>query len=412
MMNFLSDPVNFIAQWLLSLLTGWGVSTVAATVVVYLIGAGLLATVAMVFVTVLIWAERKIGGRVQDRLGPNRVGPWGIFQSIADMLKIFTKEYITPIGADRVPYNLAPILSVAAVLAVWAVVPLSKTVFGTNINIGVLYIMAVGAIGELGIIFAGLGSNNKYAMLGGFRAVAQLISYEVPMVITLLIPVMFAGSMGINDIVQSQQVWNIFLAPVAALLFFITSIAENGRAPFDLIEADSELVAGFNIEYSGLKFGMFYVADFLHAFTSAMVFATIFLGGWRGPGAETIPILGFLYLIVKTLLVYLLMLVLRFTLPRLRIDQMMNTNWKFLTPLSLANLVVIALADKIIPDSPMLLRVGILVALNVVLWVITDRILSIVERQYEKTLVVVSKPLPVARPDTTTDKVEEGSAQA
>ncbi|MEA5078778.1 MAG: NADH-quinone oxidoreductase subunit NuoH [Anaerolineaceae bacterium] len=410
-MNFFSDPVNFIARWLESVLTGWGASAVLTQVILAVLGAGLLATVAMVFVTVLIWAERKIGGRVQDRPGPNRVGPWGIFQTIADMLKIFTKEYITPIGADLVPYNLAPVLSVAAVLSVWAVVPLSSTVFGTNVNVGILYIMAVGAIGELGVIFAGLGSNNKYAMLGGFRAVAQLVSYEVPMVVTLLIPVMFAGSMGINDIVKSQSVWNIFLAPVAALLFFITSIAENGRAPFDLIEADSELVAGFNIEYSGLKFGMFYVADFLHAFTSAMVFATIFLGGWRGPAAETLPVLGFLYLLLKTLAVYLLMLVLRFSIPRLRIDQMMNVNWKFLTPLSLINLVVMALAAKLVPAAPMLLRVGILVAINVVLWLITDRILTIADSKRDKERVIVSKPLPVARPEKV-EPIEEGSAQA
>lgn len=410
-MNFISDPVNFIARWLESVLTGWGASAVLTQVILAVLGAGLLATVAMVFVTVLIWAERKIGGRVQDRPGPNRVGPWGIFQTIADMLKIFTKEYITPIGADLVPYNLAPVLSVAAVLSVWAVVPLSSTVFGTNINVGILYIMAVGAIGELGVIFAGLGSNNKYAMLGGFRAVAQLVSYEVPMVVTLLIPVMFAGSMGINDIVKSQSVWNIFLAPVAALLFFITSIAENGRAPFDLIEADSELVAGFNIEYSGLKFGMFYVADFLHAFTSAMVFATIFLGGWRGPAAETLPVLGFLYLLLKTLAVYLLMLVLRFSIPRLRIDQMMNVNWKFLTPLSLINLVVMAVAAKLVPAAPILLRVGILVVINLVLWLITDRILSMVESKHDKERVIVSKPLPVARPEKV-EPIEEGSAQA
>lgn len=410
-MNFISDPVNFIAGWLESVLTGWGASAVLTQVILAVLGAGLLATVAMVFVTVLIWAERKIGGRVQDRPGPNRVGPWGIFQTIADMLKIFTKEYITPIGADLVPYNLAPVLSVAAVLSVWAVVPLSSTVFGTNINVGILYIMAVGAIGELGVIFAGLGSNNKYAMLGGFRAVAQLVSYEVPMVVTLLIPVMFAGSMGINDIVKSQLVWNIFLAPVAALLFFITSIAENGRAPFDLIEADSELVAGFNIEYSGLKFGMFYVADFLHAFTSAMVFATIFLGGWRGPAAEALPVLGFFYLLLKTLAVYLLMLVLRFSIPRLRIDQMMNVNWKFLTPLSLINLVVMAVAAKLVPAAPMLLRVGILVVINVVLWLITDRILSMVESKHDKERVIVSKPLPVARPEKV-EPIEEGSAQA
>lgn len=410
-MNFLADPIGFIAAWLESVLTGWGASVVLSQVILAVLGAGLLATVAMVFVTVLIWAERKIGGRVQDRPGPNRVGPWGIFQTIADMLKIFTKEYITPIGADLVPYNLAPVLSVAAVLSVWAVVPLSSTVFGTNINVGILYIMAVGAIGELGVIFAGLGSNNKYAMLGGFRAVAQLVSYEVPMVVTLLIPVMFAGSMGINDIVRSQSVWNIVLAPVAALLFFITSIAENGRAPFDLIEADSELVAGFNIEYSGLKFGMFYVADFLHAFTSAMVFATIFLGGWRGPAAETLPVLGFFYLLLKTLAVYLLMLVLRFSIPRLRIDQMMNVNWKFLTPLSLINLVVMALASKLVPAAPMLLRVGILLVINVGLWFITDRVLSMVESKHDKERVIVSKPLPVARPEKV-EPIEEGSAQA
>lgn len=410
-MIFLADPVNFIANWLESVLTGWGVSSAATQIILAIIGAGLLATLAMVFTTILIWAERKIGGRVQDRPGPNRVGPWGVFQTIADMLKIFTKEYITPIGADLVPYNLAPVLSVAAVLSVWAVVPLSSTVFGTNINVGVLYIMAVGAIGELGVIFAGLGSNNKYAMLGGFRAVAQLVSYEVPMVVTLLIPVMFAGSMGINDIVKSQSVWNIVIAPVAALLFFITSIAENGRAPFDLIEADSELVAGFNIEYSGLKFGMFFVADFLHAFTSAMVFATIFLGGWRGPGVEAAPILGFFYLFLKTLAVYLLMLVLRFSIPRLRIDQMMDVNWKFLTPLSLINLIMMALAAKMVPESPLLLRVGIMLAINVVLWLITDRVLNLVESKHVKERIVVAKPLPVARPEKI-ETNEEGSAQA
>lgn len=408
-MSFLADPVNFISNWLQSVFTSWGFSAVLSHVILLVIGAGLLATIAMVFVTVLIWAERKIGGRVQDRFGPNRVGPWGIFQTIADMLKIFTKEYITPFGADKVPFNLAPVLSVAAVLAVWAVLPLSATVFGSSINIGVLYIMAAGAIGELGIIFAGLGSNNKYAMLGGFRAVAQLISYEVPMVVTLLIPVMFAGSMGVNDIVVSQRVWNIFLAPVAALLFFITSIAENGRAPFDLIEADSELVAGFNIEYSGLKFGMFYVADFLHAFTSAMVFATIFLGGWQGPAAVTIPILGFVYLMFKTLLVYFSMLMLRFTLPRLRIDQMMNVNWKFLTPLSLATLVVTAIADKLLPATPILLRVGGLLVVNILLWLVADRIVTLAKRN--KVRAVVSQPLPVARPEPVSQAVDDSGVQ-
>jgi len=182
------------------------------------------------------------------------------------------QELITPVGADPILFNLAPLLAMAAVLGLWAVIPLSPTVFGTNINVGVLYLIGIGAIGELGIILAGLSSNNKYALLGGFRMAAQLLSYEVPMAITLLIPVMLTGSMGLNDIAAAQKIAFIFQAPVAALVFFITAIAENSRAPFDLMEADSEIVAGFNIEYSGLKFGMFYVADFLHAFTSALIF--------------------------------------------------------------------------------------------------------------------------------------------
>ncbi|MDO9121055.1 MAG: NADH-quinone oxidoreductase subunit H, partial [Anaerolineaceae bacterium] len=241
-MNFIYDPVPWVINWLTQLLLSWGLSENFVTTLLYLIGAVLICLGAMLFTTMLIWAERKIGGRFQDRLGPNRVGPWGIFQSIADMLKIFTKEYINPVGIDKIPFNLAPILAVAAVLAVWAVIPFSQTVFGSNINVGILFIIAIGGLGEMAIILAGFGSNNKYALLGAFRAVAQLISYEVPMVIVLLIPVMFSGSMGLNDIVQAQTIPFIVYAPVACMIFFICSIAENGRAPFDLLEADSELV--------------------------------------------------------------------------------------------------------------------------------------------------------------------------
>ena len=239
-MSFIADPVTFIINWLQGVLNSWGLSSGWVQFILYALGAIILTVGPMLLTVGLIWVERKLGGRFQDRLGPNRVGPWGVFQTIADMLKIFTKEYITPIGADKVLYNLAPIMAVGSVLGVWAVVPLSSTVFGTNINVGVLYIMAVGAIGELGVILAGLGSNNKYALLGGFRAVAQLISYEVPMVLALLVPVMLSGSMGLNDIAGAQKVAYIFLVPAAALVFFIAAIAENGRAPFDLMEAESE----------------------------------------------------------------------------------------------------------------------------------------------------------------------------
>ncbi|PKN84601.1 MAG: NADH-quinone oxidoreductase subunit NuoH, partial [Chloroflexi bacterium HGW-Chloroflexi-7] len=362
------DPVPWVINWLTQLLLGWGLPINLVNTLLYLVGAVLICLGAMLFTTMLIWAERKIGGRFQDRLGPNRVGPWGIFQSIADMLKIFTKEYINPVGIDKIPFNLAPILAVAAVLAIWAVIPFSETVFGANINVALLFIIAIGGLGEMAIILAGFGSNNKYALLGAFRAVAQLISYEVPMVIVLLIPVMFSGSMGLNEIVQAQKIPFIIYAPVACVIFFICSIAENGRAPFDLIEADSELVAGYNIEYSGLKFGMFFVADFLHAFTSAIVFTTIFLGGWQGPGVEQMPVLGGAYMLIKTLVVYFLMLAIRFTLPRFRIDQMMALNWKILTPLALVTLLVTALVDKSIPHEMTLVRIGALVIVNVLLW--------------------------------------------
>ncbi len=395
-MSFLADPVNFITQWLSTLLIGWGASASFTQLILYVIGAGALTLGALFFTVFLIWLERKIGGRFQDRLGPNRLGPWGIFQPIADMLKIFTKEYITPTGADKVPFNLAPILAVGGVLAMWAVIPYASTVFGVNFNIGVVYLIAVGAIGDLGIIMAGLGSNNKYALLSGFRAVANLISYEVPMVLVLLIPVLFSGSLGMNDIVKSQQTWNIFLAPLAALIFFTTSIAENGRAPFDLLEADSELVAGFNVEYSGLKFGMFYVADFLHSFTAALIFSTIFLGGWRGPGAETIPSLGFVYLILKSSLVYFLILHIRFTIPRFRIDQMMDFNWKFLTPISLVLLMFTVVIDKLIPTDLTLIRIAVHWGVNILIWVAADRILSAAIKSHPAK--VVARPRPLARP--------------
>jgi NADH-quinone oxidoreductase subunit H len=397
-MTFLADPITFIANWLNGVLSGWGIPAVWVQFIMFIIGAGLLALGAMLFTIGLIWLERKLGGRIQDRIGPNRVGPWGIFQTIADMLKIFTKELITPVGADPILFNLAPLLAMAAVLGLWAVIPLSPTVFGTNINVGVLYLIGVGAIGELGIILAGLSSNNKYALLGGFRMAAQLLSYEVPMAITLLIPVMLTGSMGLNDIAAAQKIAFIFQAPVAALVFFITAIAENSRAPFDLMEADSEIVAGFNIEYSGLKFGMFYVADFLHAFTSALIFSTLFLGGWRGPGAEQYPILGFVYLLIKTAAVYLLTVTIRFTVPRLRIDQMMAFTWKYLTPLALASLLVTAVVDKAAPADQGLLRIMMLLAANVVLFLIADRLVTLYRKEHDKKRKVVSefRPVPVA----------------
>lgn len=347
-MDFLIDPINFIATWLRELLLGWGLAQGAVEAILKFLGAGVVGTFGLALVIFTIWMERKMYARIQDRLGPNRVGPWGIFQTFPDMIKIFTKEYITPQGADIVVYNLAPILTVSAVLLTWAVIPFAPTVFGTDVNVGVLYLVAVGAMGTLGIIMAGWSSNNKYALLGAFRTVAQMVSYEVPMVLALLVPVLLGSTMGINSLVQEQTVWFVVFSPLAALIFFISSLAETGRAPFDLLEAESELVAGYQTEYSGLKFGMFYVGEFLHAFTISALTATLFLGGWRGPGAEAYPVLGIFYFFIKTFLVYATVIWIRISLPRLRIDQMLNFNWKFLTPIALVLLIVTAVVDKVV----------------------------------------------------------------
>ncbi len=375
--DFLKDPVHFIITWLSQLLGGWGLPGGVITFLMSLIGAGAVATGAMLFCILLIWYERKMYGRIQDRLGPNRVGPWGIFQPFADMLKIFAKEYITPRGAEVFTYNLAPILAVAAVLLIWAVIPFYNNVSGVNLNVGALYIIAVGGLGELAIILAGLSSNNKYALLGAFRSIALLLSYEVPMVLALLVPVLLARSMGMNDIIQAQgSYWYILVAPVAGFIFFLTSIAEVGRAPFDIIEAESEIVAGFNVEYSGLKFGMFYVGEFLHAFTVSLLFAIVFLGGWRGPFVDQVPVLGVVWLIVKTMLAYFLVILLRGSLPRYRTDQMMDLAWKILTPQALAVVVLTAVLDKAFAGSPELVRGLIFLAMNLLVWFVASRLIQ------------------------------------
>jgi NADH-quinone oxidoreductase subunit H len=401
-MDFLINPISFLGDWLHNLLVGWGAGPELATVIVKFLGAGILGTGSLLLVVFTIWMERKLYARIQDRLGPNRVGPWGILQTIPDMIKIFTKEYITPNGADIVVYNLAPVLAVGAVILIWAVLPFAPSIIGTEVNVGVLYVVAVGAIGTLSLIMAGWSSNNKYALLGAFRAVSQMVSYEVPMVIALLVPVLLARSMGLNSIVEAQSVWFLFVAPVAALLFFISSQAEIGRAPFDLLEAESELVAGYQTEYSGLKFGMFYVGEFLHAFTVSAIFTALFLGGWRGPGAAQSAFIAAFWFVLKTFIVYFFVIVLRISMPRLRIDQLLNFNWKFMTPLALVMLMGSALIEKLweewiltaVPDlAGLIFRVALHLVFNVLLvWGTVE----IMRRNERTPPEVVAEPRPVA----------------
>jgi len=337
--------INNLTQCLLD----GGMSPDLANLLTLLGGVVLVATVPLVTVIFLIWIERKIAARVQDRLGPNRVGPFGLLQSVADAVKMITKEDITPMGADKFIYNLAPIIAFATVVLIWAVIPFTPLHIGADLSIGILYFVAVASIGTVKIMIAGWSSNNKYALLGAFRTIAQLLSYEVPLVLSLLIPVMIAGTLGMQDMVRAQgSMWFVFMAPVAAVMFFIANLAETGRAPFDLLEAESEIIAGYNIEYSGFKWGMFMAGEFMHAFTAALLAAVIFLGGWWGPFVEQVPALGFLYLGLKTAVVYIFGLILRSTVPRVRIDQLMALNWKWLVPISVANVLITALLLKVV----------------------------------------------------------------
>jgi len=328
-----------------------GANAGLAQFVSLLLGVLLVSGVPLVTVIVLIWAERKVAARIQDRIGPNRVGPLGLMQTFADLLKLLGKEDITPTAADRVLYNVSPLVSFASVVLIWAVIPFTPFHYGVDLEIGALYFVAIASFGTLSIMTAGWASNNKYALLGAFRVVALLVSYEVPLVFALLVPVMFAGSMSMLDIVFAQSgMWFIVLSPLAFIIFYISSQAETGRAPFDLIEAESELIAGFNIEYSGMKFGMFFAAEFLHVFTNGILMALLFFGGWMGPLYYESPLIAFAWLGLKGTIIYLTTLWLRNTVPRLRIDQIMSFNWKFLVPLSIANVVVISAVLKVMQE--------------------------------------------------------------
>jgi NADH-quinone oxidoreductase subunit H len=372
----MQDPVGNLYNWLMELLFSWGVNQAVSNLLVTFAGIFILIMLAMVLDVFLVWVERKVVARFQDRLGPNRIGPWGIFQPFADIIKLLIKEDTTPSGADVVVFNLAPVLSLASVLLLWAVLPFAEVVFGVDLNVALLYIVAAGAIGTLSIIMAGWSSNNKFALVGAYRMVANMISYEIPMVVILLIPAILTGSMSMLTISQAQsQYWFVLVVPLAALVFLISAIAELGRSPFDLNEGESEIVSGFHIEYSGMKFGLFYAGELLHAFTFGAFISILFFGGYNGPGVTQMPILGVFYFFIKAMIGYWIIMWVKYTVPRIRIDHMLYFNWKFLVPFSIAILVMTAFMHKLLSgyDTPVYV-IGMLVA-NLVLGWITIEIL-------------------------------------
>lgn len=339
--DLLYNLLPYLGAWLYGFLRGLGLPEWAVVLVVGLIKAFLLANFGLIGFALLTYVERKVVARFQDRLGPNVAGPYGLLQPVADGIKLLTKEDTMPVGADRWVYNLAPLIIATCAMAPLVVIPFGPGAIGADLNIGVLYALAVGAGALVGVLMAGWGSNNKYALLGAFRAVAQLISYEIPSVFSVVTVVMIAGTMSTVGIVLAQDVPYILVLPIAALVFFASGVAEVGRTPFDLLEAESEIVAGFHIEYSGMKFALVFLGEFVHALVVSALFAVLFLGGWRGPWLPP-----YLWTLIKMGVGIFLFFWLRATLPRIRIDQMLNLNWKFLTPLMILNLIGVALLDK------------------------------------------------------------------
>ena len=385
-MSFWQDPLKIAADWLTGVFTGWGMPEVAAQILIAFLGVLLLLSLLMILDIFLVWVERKVVSRFQDRIGPNRVGPFGLIQPFADIIKLLIKEDITPDGADKVVYNLAPLLSMMSVLILWAVVPLAPRIIGVDLNIGALYIIAAGAIGTLSIIMAGWSSNNKYALIGAFRQVAVMVSFEIPMLTMLLIPTIFAGSMGLNAITEKQQIWYVWLAPLAALIFLIAAIAELGRAPFDMAEGESELVAGYNTEYSGMKFGMFYAGELLHAFTFGGFWAILFFGGYRFLGLEQVSaFLAIAVIFFKAFVGYWIIMWIKYTLLRIRIDHMLSLNWKFLTPLAFVLLMMVALLNALLAGTPTWLYVLVMFLSNIALgWIALEIARSYSRREREK----------------------------
>ena len=302
-------------------------------VIILILVNGLLLGAAL-----LVWGERRLLGRVQNRVGPNRWGPFGLLQPIADLLKLLTKEDLIPAGADRLAFTLVPIIMIIPIILVLAVIPIGWKTSLADLNVGVLYILAVTSLSTLGVFMAGWASGNRYAMFGAMRGVAMLISYEIPVVLSLVGVVLLAGSMRMTDVVSAQTLPFLLVQPLGIMVFVIGVSAELNRTPFDIVEAESELVAGFHTEYSGIKFMLIQTAEFGGVLAASAILATLFLGGWSGPFFS--EQLGPIWFLIKLFVFLMLFEWVRFTFPRLRIDQIMALAWKFLFPLALINLFV------------------------------------------------------------------------
>lgn len=333
MPQFGSDLFLVIAHWIRGL---FGDNIFAADVVMDVIKFLGVVAAMMVCVLIFVMMERYVSAFMQFRVGPNRLGFRGWFQIIGDMVKLLGKEDIRPDKVDKWPWALAPLFFFGITIMSLAVLPIGKGMVPADLDLGIFYLFALSALATLPIVTAGWSSNNKYALLGGMRAVAQMISYEIPLVFSLLGVVMITQTFKTSAIVEAQQhVWFVLLQPIGFVVYVIAAMAEANRAPFDIVEGESELGGSYFAEYSGLRFGLFYVAEYANLFLISAIAATVFLGGWQGP---LLP--GWLWFFIKVFFMVFLIMWMRWTFPRFRVDQLMHFGWKVLLPLSLANIVL------------------------------------------------------------------------
>lgn len=297
----------------------------------------------------LVWLERKVAGHIQLRPGPMEVGPHGLLQTIMDGLKLVGKELIIPLKADKKLFLLAPVLVFMPVLVGFLVLPFGPNQIIHDMNIGILLIFAFSTFTVLAILAGGWASNNKYALLGAIRSVAQNVAYEIPLLLAVMSVVLMVNSLSFSEVVNAQsRIWFIFLQPVAGIIYLISATAETNRAPFDIPEAESELVAGFHTEYSGMGFGLFFLAEYTNMFIVTAVATSLFFGGWQGPFGISFGIPGVVWFLLKTYILIFVIMWVRWTFPRVRFDQLMNFSWKVMIPVSLVNLVVTAIVVKLI----------------------------------------------------------------
>jgi NADH-quinone oxidoreductase subunit H len=309
-----------------------------------LVGLLIIAAIVPLNVAFLVLVERKVAGHIQLRPGPMEVGPHGILQTLIDAVKLLGKEMVTPGLTDKWVFFLAPIIVVAPSFVGFVPLPFSTMMQIRDVNVGILLIFAFSSLSILSILMAGWASNNKYSLIGAIRAVAQNVAYEIPLLLATMSVIIMTNTFKMSEIVQAQSsAWFIFYQPIAAIIFFIATTAETNRAPFDLVEAESELVSGFHTEYTGMRFSLFFLAEYTNMVIAAALFTVFFLGGWHGP---VFP--GMIWFLIKTYFMIFVVMWARWTYPRIRFDQLMNFSWKVLIPIALVNLLITAIVLKVI----------------------------------------------------------------